>query len=520
MQDVYDVIVVGGGGAGLACAVSAAEHGASVVLLEKCAQLGGSTGRAVGSFTASATTFQHRAGIADNPDDHQVDAGLFGPRAYEARNNAALRRYFFGRSAETLDWLTSMGLAFHGPSPEPPNRVARMHNVVPNAKAYVAVLQARFLRLGGTVVCDALVEGLVRTGDRVSGVTARVAGAPRTLAARRGVVLAAGDYTNSTAMISRYRGPEFAAIEGINPDALGDGHRLAEQAGARLLNMDITYGPELRFVPSPGRGIEQLLPSRGPLLRVMGALMPFVPAAVIRWMIKRLLVTWQHPEDAILTDGAILLNREGHRFCDERRSPEREIAVAAQPDKVAYLLMDERLATRYGGWPHYVSTAPEIAYAYTGDYLRLRPEVAVQGATVAGVAGARGLPPDAVLQAIDAYNADLAEAAGTDAGPRDGDRRAPLGGSRWILLGPMKAYFTNTEGGVAIDESLRVLDGDGAPIRGLYAAGQTGLGGMVLWGHGLHIAWALTSGRLAGLELGRSSADAPPTSVPSAPIVG
>ena len=38
----------------------------------------------------------------------------------------------------------------------------------------------------------------------------------------------------------------------------------------------------------------------------------------------------------------------------------------------------------------------------------------------------------------------------------------------------------------------------GAPIPGLYAVGSNGMGGIVIWGHELHIAWALTSGRIAG----------------------
>ena len=74
--------------------------------------------------------------------------------------------------------------------------------------------------------------------------------------------------------------------------------------------------------------------------------------------------------------------------------------------------------------------------------------------------------------------------------------------ARWVLLGPVKAYFTTTEGGAAINEQMQVLDEDDRPIPGLYAVGQNGLGGMVLWGHGLHIAWAITSGRLAGTRLG------------------
>jgi succinate dehydrogenase/fumarate reductase flavoprotein subunit len=503
LRDVYDVIVVGGGGAGLAAAVSAAEEDASVLLLEKQPQLGGSTGRAVGSFTASGTTLQRRAGIDDNPDDHEVDAGLFGPRDYEARNNGPLRRWFFGESAATLDWLGSLGLTFHGPSPEPPNRVARMHNVVPNAKAYVAVLQARFVRLGGSIACGAAVEELTLESGRVVGVAAHVDGTRRVVRARRGVVLAAGDYAGNADMIARYRGPEFRGVEGINPDAGGDGHRLAEGVGGVLLNMDLTYGPELRFIPPPHAGVEQLLPSRGPLLRLMGLLMPFVPRRVIHWMVKRLLVVWQHPEDALLADGAILVNREGRRFCDESASPAREIAVAAQADKVAFLVLDGRLAERYSAWPHYISTAPEIAYAYVQDYLRLRGDVAAASTSLAALAAGRGLPAGALEKTVEAYNGALKSGVVDEFGRTDGQ---PLTSGRWILLGPVKAYFTNTEGGVAIDSSLRVLDVAGRPIQGLYAAGQTGLGGMVLWGHGLHIAWALTSGRLVGRALGRMTA--------------
>jgi hypothetical protein len=72
----------------------------------------------------------------------------------------------------------------------------------------------------------------------------------------------------------------------------------------------------------------------------------------------------------------------------------------------------------------------------------------------------------------------------------------------WLLLGPVKAYFTIPEGGATVDTSLRVLKScqtaERQPIPGLYAVGPNGLSGMVLWGHGLHIAWAITSGCLAG----------------------
>lgn len=502
-EQTYDVIVVGGGGSGLACAVKAAEYGARVLVLEKCPALGGTTGIAIGSFTANGTDLQRKRRITDNPDDHEVDAGKFGPADHQRRNNQALRRYFLGETAATLEWLCQLGLVFHGPNPEPPNRVPRMHNVVPNAKAYIAAFHLQLIRHGGTVLCNAYVEELQRDGPRVTGVMARVDGKRLGFVARQGVVLAAGDYANSPTTITRFKGPRFAAIEGINPQATGDGHRLAESAGAHLVNMDLTYGPELRFVPRGSRGFEQLLPSRGIGLTLLGLLLPFVPPFVVRRLVKRLLVTWQHPEDSLFADGAILLNREGNRFCNERSSPDREIAVAAQPGKIAWLLLDSRLADRYSSWPHFVSTAPEIAYAYVADYLRLRSDVAVAGDSVEDIAAKRGLPIEAARRAVREWNQTILSAQPDEFG-RNGNG-TPLSGSRWVLLGPVKSYFTTTEGGAAISHQMQVLSLDQQPIPGLYAVGQNGLGGMVLWGHGLHIAWAITSGRLVGDALGRQT---------------
>lgn len=495
----FDIIVVGGGGSGLAAAVAAAEKGAQVLLLEKTPELGGTTGIAVGSFTANRTVHQQREGIHDSADDHEEDASKFGPPEIQAHNNSELRRYFLEHANDTLQWLMSMGLAFHGPSPEPPNRVPRMHNVVPNAKAYIATLHSRLLRFGSRIHCDCPVEELVQEDGRVTGVVARLAGEHVTFHARHGVVLAAGDYANSPEMIGKYKGQEYTSIEGINVYSTGDGHRLAKQAGAALLNMDVTYGPELRFIPPPRKPFTQLLPASGPLALIMGKTLPLVPRAVINIMVKRLLVTWQHPENALFDDGAVLLNQRGKRFCNETASPSREIGIAEQEDKFAYILLDQRLIERYSKWPHFVSTAPEIAYAYVKDYLRLRSDVTVQAGSLEELAKLRQMPREALQATVDQFNR-YASGDTEDAFGRVGDSQ-PLGGNRWVFLGPVKAYFTTTEGGAAIDEQLRVLDHGGTPIEGLYAVGQNGLGGQVLWGHGLHIGWALTSGRLVGQQL-------------------
>jgi len=504
MKESYDVVIVGGGGSGLAAGVSAAQNGAAVVVLEKRPLLGGTTGIAVGSLTANQTRFQRKQGIEDNPADHDEDAGKFGPPQYQACNNAPLRRYFLEHTAATLDWLTDMGLNFYGPSPEPPNRVPRMHNVVPNTKAYIAALQSQLLRHGGTVICNAPVEELVVADGRVAGVQANIDGKSRQITATKGVVLAAGDFTNSSQLISRHKGSRFAGIEGINPHATGDGHVLAEKIGAKLVNMDITYGPEIRFIPPPRKPFSQLLPASGPAARIFGLLLPLVPRRIIDAMIKRLLVTWQHPEDALFNDGAILINNCGRRFCNEKDSPEREIAIAAQPDKICYILLDQQIAERYSQWPYFISTAPEIAYAYVDDYLTIRADIAAAKEDLRALGNARGIPVDELQQTIEAFNRYV---AGQIADPfgRSGDGQ-PLAGERWVLLGPAKAYFTTTEGSVAINTAFQALDTEGEPIEGLYAVGTCGLGGMIVWGHGLHIAWAFTSGRMVGEQLAKSTA--------------
>ena len=94
MQQEFDVIVAGAGGSGLAAAYSAAQHGGKVLVLEKRSQPGGTTGIAVGSFTAAGTSLQREANIEDDVLSHAEDAAKFPPPEIEARNNAPLRAHF------------------------------------------------------------------------------------------------------------------------------------------------------------------------------------------------------------------------------------------------------------------------------------------------------------------------------------------------------------------------------------------------------------------------------------------
>lgn len=491
----FDVIVVGAGGSGLATAVSAAESGLRVCVLEKQTNPGGTTGIAVGSFTSNRTRFQQESGITDQLEAHVEDAGQFAPPDIERKNNTQLRHFFLTHSAEALHWLADMGIRFQGPNPEPPNRCPRMHNVIPGAKAYIDTLVKRLSQLGGSLICDAAVKDLSMEDGRVVGVHWKgKEDVLHQMHAHRGVVLAAGDYANASSLIARFKGDDFRHIEGINPNASGDGHLLAERTGARLLNMDVTYGPEIRFLPPSKGTFLDHLPTTGWKTRCLGWIAQRLPNTWMEPFAKRLVVTWQHPEDALFEAGAIMVNQNGEPFTDELQSPEREIAIAQQPGKHAFILLDASLIQQFSTWPHFVSTAPEIAYAYVEDYLRLRSDIAVEADSIENLANLRDIPAAVLADTVDRVNHERKSS--------NASSLPPLTGQRWVLLGPAKSWFTTTEGGVAINDHFEVIDTGGCVIPGLYAVGQNGLGGQILWGHGLHIGWAMTSGYLLGRQFG------------------
>jgi len=105
----FDIAIVGGGGAGLMAAYSAARLGRSVVLLEKQPDLGGTTAMSVGTICTSSTPHQQRAGIADSPDAHFEDMGRF-PGSLPDRDNLALRRLLVDNVPDVFRLLGELGV--------------------------------------------------------------------------------------------------------------------------------------------------------------------------------------------------------------------------------------------------------------------------------------------------------------------------------------------------------------------------------------------------------------------------
>ncbi len=480
----FDVIVVGGGGAGLAAAIEARASGAQVLLLEKNAELGGSTAWSIGSVSATQTPHQKKRGVVDNPHDHWADMpGFAGDMAW--RDNDGLRKILCDEMPDTFQWLLDSGVRFMGPMPEPPHRQPRMHNVLPNSRSFIYHLSRRARRAAVDIRTGMAVQEILREGDRIVGVRAQGPQGPVRLLARGGVVLAAGDFTNDPVFKARFMGPQEAKVEGVNQTATGDGQRMAEALGARILNGDLALGPEIRFIAPAKENFMRRLPPWRWLAVFMEWSLDHLPASLLRPFMMKFLTTTLAPSLALFEAGALLVNPQGERFGSELDKPAWRLPD--QPGKVGYILIDQELAQRFSAWPHFVSTAPGIAYAYVPDYLRNRPDVSVQAETLDELAGKLGMHPENL-------RASVASATVKPFAP------GPV-----VALGPVRSIFVHSEGGLAVDAHHRVLDAQNQALPGLYAAGSTGQGGLLLRGHGHHLAWAFVSGRRAGREAARAA---------------
>jgi fumarate reductase flavoprotein subunit len=182
------------------------------------------------------------------------------------------------------------------------------------------------------------------------------------------------------------------------------------------------------------------------------------------------------PSEKLFEEGAVFVDLDGNALNTKKPA----LAVAQARDGKAYIVMDERIARLFSHFPYYVSTAPGIAFAYFDDYRRGRPDLFHEAPTLEGLARAAGLPADRLQLSC-----------------------AGLAGERFYAMGPVQAMLTTTEGSLDVDTQCRVLKTDGRPIDGLYAVGCVGQGGMMLRGHGMHYAWIMTSGRVAGESAAR-----------------
>lgn len=413
LPDQVDVLVVGGGMAGLAAAMVAAKEGARVLVIEKGRCPGGSAALSVGMFWAvpDFKTLRQRVPLGD-PDLGQTVVEDY-PAAVEA-----IRR--MGVSVgEQVSGVMTVG-------------VGHSIDVRSLLDHEVAVIQ----RAGGQVVCASTVRSLL-TGDEGEVTGAVVRGQDgRTDTVRAGaMILATGGFQGDPDLVSAYMGPNAdRMLVRSNRGSVGDGLRIGRTAGgATSRAMSTFYG---HLVPSPLASFteEQYMP-----------------------------LAQYH------SNHCILVNRSGRRFCDESQGDEVSVQeLLAQPEARGVLLCDERVRREY------VVSEPFPNAGFIDRFER----AAAAGARLASADTLDGLAAQVAEWGVEVIRLrETLDGYAAAARGRPVSLDAPLPDEPEPLVEPpfhaleVQPAITFTYGGLRTDANCRVLDHDGVPVDGLWAAG-------------------------------------------------
>ncbi len=451
MQRDFDVIVIGSGGAGLAAAITAADHGARVLLVEAGDSVGGSTALSTGVFYAAGTSVQRARGIEDSADAMYHYCMTLS----QYRAEASLVRRLADESAGGLEWLMSHGVEYR---PEHlyvagVDTVPRGHRPVEYGAGLVAALDQAASTRGVVTTLRTRVRRLLTSDGAVTGI--EVDGESVHAGA---VVVATGGFGQNRELLARYY-PDAAIQDNLTwyiggRHSNGDAIAMGQQVGAALSGyncglLEITAG----FVKDP----ESYLPG---------------------WL--------------------MFVNRDGRRFVNETAAyAVMSGVVKAQLGGEAIVVFDEQ-----------ARQSAKAVMSYKRLFENWVPERLEQFAregkltktsSISELAEKVGIRRQTLLTTVERYNRDC------DAGQDTLFFKAPAN------LKPVRtppfyaarvrpAILVITGTGLRISADAQVLDDADRPIRGLFAAGEAagGVIGERYYGGGVSIANNIVFGRLAG----------------------
>lgn len=466
MSRDFDVIVIGGGGAGLSAAIEARQAGASVIVLEADTRLGGATGASAGVFYAANTSVQKARGIEDSA------AAMF--EYVMAINQWALKpdiiRHVCEQSGPTIEWLIGLGVKF------PPEYLVcsgvestpRGH---PSEGAGHGIAERLINQAGVLGIETALgvrVERLLVEDGRVVGVHAQG------MDLRAGTtVIATGGFGNNPDMVRRLfpsvarHYPWTWAVHDPVPFILGDGITMGEAVGAALTGHDSGL-----MLPTSGFG-------------------KFIEAFLPPWV--------------------MMVNDHGRRFVPECAAYTIVgYLIDAQPNHHAWCIFDEPTLVEASNDSSYLDPYNAGITSPIWEEETLRKGVASgrirTGATIRELAESCGIDVASLEEQVARYNADCD--AGRDIGfEKVTPKMFPVREGPFYAVEVKPAIIGVTGAGLDIDRQCRVLDQSGKAIPGLYAVGETAgvTQGKRYAGGGFSIGPAVILGREAGRQAAREA---------------
>lgn len=451
----FDIVIVGGGGAGLSAACAASELGASVLVLEKRPFLGGSSLITDAMFAVGGTKLQKSKNIKDSPELYAKDLYEVGKHFNqkglpEALAQAALKQYEWMESVLNVHPFT---LEHQGGQ-----SVARSHQF--KAPEVIEAMTKFSLKHGVKILTGISASRLYwdEKEKRICGVKA-IDGKKevRSIHAKRGVIITSGGFARNPEVLQRFA-PYLRDVQVLSgTGSLGEGMLMAQ-----------AYGADVRDTAF--------------IVAIFGAKKGMTDISELSF---------------IEFNGGIVVNKEGKRFVDESKTY-MEISEQAvkQPEGKAYTVFDSDIVREA------VKDTPALSRMWLTIPEGKIPDYVYSGNTVAEAAKKAGLDGVELEKTIEKYNKDVANGVDSEFG------RQHLEGKTGKLVKIQKAPFFvfptssvifGTYCGLLIKPNAQVVDVFGDIIPGLYAAGEV-TGGVHGAGYmsGSGYAKALSFGRVAG----------------------
>ena len=476
-----DLLVVGAGGAGLAAAVTAAEGGASVIVLDRLRVTGGATVFAKGIF-AVGSKFQKERDIDISADEAFLQHMFY--THYLA--NARLVRSIIDKSADTIHWLDQRGTEFIEPAELYPGAPRTWHTMKHEGKSITKALEKTAKELGVSIHFRTRARKVLMKDGRVAGVVAEDKDRNRVEYHAKAVVISSGGFANNEEMMEKYTnagGPTIKMAFG-QVGKEGDGELMAWEAGAAKEGTSVIQ-----------RGLAGVMKKK----------------EVLQEAPKK--SQFDKHITAILKQPTFWVNANGERFFNESEFSFAHIgnAMSKQPGQVLFNVFDNAYRKRMEeqgtdvGLGVFAPKGTKIPSVVEAMQASIDKEEAWVCDSLEELAEKAGMDCETLKANVDEYNASC------DKGHDDLFAKKPeyLRPVRTPPFYAIKGHPTHvgTLGGIKINHKTEVIREDSTTgldvIPGLYAAGNVA-GGM--YGDtydashtlGLTLAFAINSGRIAG----------------------